>query len=513
MEWPSRNYKCSKTIDECYEEGGIVGLTIDKLVGEGTFGKVYIGTAEFGPSKRIINVSKQNPRKSMKKSSVSVKVDRTSVAIKIIKGSVSDLDKIFLEIEFCLYMSELGIGPKVYHSFYKVMGRDITQFIVMEPMSMSCDKALEKSRIEFTDKIDIVSEMINLLEIQIFDLGLMCTDIKPQNYMVNIDKNNKNKGVKMIDFDSVFCKFDEDSMDYVDKKSECNNVFFLLMMIQLYKLTDPLYRNPFLINDIFKNRCLYAKYIFHSVKDSKLHIKHYVDSNPVNILKLISCNNEIVYTDLYNYSLKKFNNVAPYVNIDTQTRKTLISWIYKVCVRFKYHEIKPNVFFICVRILDRYLSSNYIEREKLQLTICAALYVTIDNLDSERIDPQDFIKVSDNAFTETELLEEHDKIVPYYVNEYTCYDILQILIEKIKLSGSRELDKTETKGCLMTITEIQEDYDIMYKYKPCTLVSSAIILVCRDDFDILEISDKCVDELVKYMDNLDMTQIKEVEDL
>ena len=526
MEWPSRNYQCFKKLEQCFEEGGLVNLKLGSLVGEGSYGKVYLGTAEFGPSKRIVNVSKQNPRKSIRKIKSPVS---SKVAIKVIQGTEHNLNNIFLEVEFCIYMSELGIGPKVYHSFYTKKNDDITQYIVMEPMSMSCEKALENKNIPLSDKLEIVTEMINLLEIQIFDMGLMCTDIKPHNYMVNIE-NNKNMGVKMIDFDSGFCKFDEQSMDYA-LKSERKKVFFLMMMIQLYLFVAKDQEGPFLSNDIFKNRCLYAKYVFNAVKDPNLQIKHYLGINPVKILKNISCNNEVVYSDIYNHALKKYNNVIPSsisfsgfsVYNSNKIRKLLIEWIYEVCVRFKYYIENPNIFFICVQILDRYFSNKVIKKDKLQLTGAAALYLIADKNLGDYIDPYEFIREAGNSFTKNDLIEERKKIEPYYSNDLTCYDILQILIEKIKLTPGQQkqglsgLEETDISRCLTIITEIQENYLLMYTYKPCTIVSSVLEIVSKvklDEIDFeLDSSDKCIHDITDYIDKIDLKKIKKVNHL
>jgi hypothetical protein len=71
-------------------------------------------------------------------------------------------------------------------------------------MTIDATKALEDPKISNSDKIKIIDTMIKLLKKQI-KYGLYCSDIKPDNYTVNIE-DNVVKSIKMIDFGENFCK-------------------------------------------------------------------------------------------------------------------------------------------------------------------------------------------------------------------------------------------------------------------------------------------------------------------
>jgi hypothetical protein len=116
--------------------------------------------------------------------------------------------RLYAEMKYSIEMSDENIGPKIYDYFYLDYSYNgikyINQFIIMESMTIDATKALEDPKISNSDKIKIIDTMIKLLKKQI-KYGLYCSDIKPDNYTVNIE-DNVVKSIKMIDFGENFCK-------------------------------------------------------------------------------------------------------------------------------------------------------------------------------------------------------------------------------------------------------------------------------------------------------------------
>lgn len=183
------DYECSKKsyhehdIEKCSRN--FKSLTLNNIVGKGSFGTVYTASGTLAKNNNKVNV-----------------------AVKVIKKI--DLDDAIYESEFSYFMSEAGLGPKIYDSFY-YKGRGTfnkgnnTQIIVMESMENSADKKLDNDSLPLVTRLSIVSQMYSILNQMILKYGLMCTDIKPGNYLANTKIKDK-PIVKIIDFGNDFCE-------------------------------------------------------------------------------------------------------------------------------------------------------------------------------------------------------------------------------------------------------------------------------------------------------------------
>ncbi len=221
-------------------------IKLTEILGEGTFGIVYLGEAIY---------------KSMK----------IPIAVKIIKSILSDKDfeKLDHEITFTYNMGTLGLGPKVYDAFYFINKQGgYKQVIIMDYYKYNGIEALEKA--DKTESIDIITKMINLIKKMVFTHGMYCVDIKPGNFVVNADLNE----VKLIDFGSDWC-FPQKLMTDNEKSLFQILIFQLYFLISNLELSltkdelDAVYCRHFsnelpgILNSFYGNK--------------KLTIKHYVE--------------------------------------------------------------------------------------------------------------------------------------------------------------------------------------------------------------------------------------------
>jgi hypothetical protein len=223
----NKNRNCFENdFNQCIDNNiGVYGTPV--VIGNGTFG-ILLRAKTYSPYgdvaiKFIFNISNE------------------SSADKFI-----DMEK---ELSFSYYMGEKDIGPKVLDSFYYnfdygelpnfpilhqivklviqhfqkkgtkypqflpidkaiALGKDPAnlpveiQCIVMKAYDSDCDGVLENPSLSIETKAEIIRQMCYLMEIQIKD-GLYCYDVKPGNFVVNI--NGKQVDVKMIDFGADFC--------------------------------------------------------------------------------------------------------------------------------------------------------------------------------------------------------------------------------------------------------------------------------------------------------------------
>lgn len=214
---PVRNYRCpgfnsiTNDISNCSQK--LTDIKFISLIGQGGYGKVYSGTAKYKNlpkfrTHRLVSIRRAALRNEILPSKIKLKSPETiKVAIKIIEDVIlSEMNK---EIEFSYYMDESKLGPKVYDAFFvkKITqtGNNIrhtyTQYIIMEPFDMNVEDAITGNKIDKKTKYDVIKQMLVLAKKQIYDYGLICYDMKPPNFLYNVETNK----VKIIDFGVDFC--------------------------------------------------------------------------------------------------------------------------------------------------------------------------------------------------------------------------------------------------------------------------------------------------------------------
>lgn len=252
------------------------------MIGSGSFGVVYKGTAEEREY-----ITKRVGREMVTDEIINI----VDVAIKVIDDL--DITDVHKEVEYSYYMGEIGVGPKVYDTFfvddkYFGGGKKYTQVIIMEYFDTNCYKAL-KSSLPQKDKLKIVMDMINLIKKQ-QNHGIYCYDIKPLNFVYRI----KDKKVRMIDFGIDFCS------NKLPKKSNIESILDLLV-IQLAHTSprDPDTQYIYEKNKRFKNRLKNIDRLFKELllnKDINRTFHHYTwygpDGSPY-------CNNDSEYVRKY----------------------------------------------------------------------------------------------------------------------------------------------------------------------------------------------------------------------
>lgn len=201
-------------IKKCSKLKLISGNNLTKI-GEGGFGVIYnINTIINGKNKELV-----------------LKVIRQKLRNDTIKN-------FYYEVEYSEKMGDLGIGPKIYDAFYYIKGGYIEQNIIMEKFDMSVDKWIKSDIFPKGSKY-IISHMLKLLRLQIFEKSMYCSDIKPQNYVVRFKPT---MSVKMIDFGTDWCS------------SQIPSIYITSPSLRVY--------NRFLHKEIFYSLCVIQLFIF-----------------------------------------------------------------------------------------------------------------------------------------------------------------------------------------------------------------------------------------------------------
>jgi len=177
-------------------------------------------------------------------------------------------------------------------AFYNIVGKINGRF---------CKKHKEEDMIDLTDTIfkNIIDQCIDIINL-VYDKKIRCFDIKPNNFVLKFDNDNK-PIVKMIDIDDCFT-FDDKITD------EYKNLLLLMSFYQFYIV----FKNN-MINCEEKNKLL--TYIITKIKENTAFFNSTNKNNYETIFNKIKNDKE---NDYYNH----YHNLNYYVN-DTDTTQSV----------------------------------------------------------------------------------------------------------------------------------------------------------------------------------------------
>jgi Cyclin, N-terminal domain len=139
-------------------------------------------------------------------------------------------------------------------------------------------------------------------------------------------------------------------------------------------------------------------------------------------------------------------------------RSVLLDWIMELCSKFY---LKRETYYLTVSHIDRLLSSINISKQEFQLIGISALYLSCK---SEEINPpklQEFIKVSDKAYTPAKVLSMEKnilKILKWQIYPHTPYSSLNaVLLEWDNFISNTFADYCQYVSCLTKDKIKQQD--------------------------------------------------------
>jgi hypothetical protein len=148
-------------------------------------------------------------------------------------------------------------------------------------------------------------------------------------------------------------------------------------------------------------------------------------------------------------------------------RAILIDWLVEVHMKFR---LVPETLYLCVNIIDRYLSLVEIERVKLQLVGVTALLLACKYEEIYPPEVRDCVYITDRAYTRQEVLDSEQEIVKVLGWKLTCptaYPFLQRFLHITKASETQKIAAT------YYLERMQQEYFVL-KYRP-SLVAAAVV--------------------------------------
>lgn len=181
-----------EVLNNCVNLEDIGSITIDKIIGKGTYGVVYSGRINYfsGSSKKI--------------------------AIKKIEFKRNKLRSIEREIKYNKELGDKKIGPEYITSFYRnIDNENGIAYIIMERMDGDCHTYLASKFNDLQHKIYVINYMIYLIGKSLDKTDIICMDMKAANFLYRNVENEYEVDVRMSDF-GEFC-FKNISHDFYEK--------------------------------------------------------------------------------------------------------------------------------------------------------------------------------------------------------------------------------------------------------------------------------------------------------
>ena len=204
------------------------------------------------------------------------------------------------------------------------------------------------------------------------------------------------------------------------------------------------------------------------------------NDNNISDLQLKNPQNvEEYFTEIYStlkltedQFLPDSNYMSKRTDINSKMRSILLDWLVEVHLKYK---LVPETLYITTNIIDRYLSKKDIKRTKLQLVGVTSMFIASKYEDIYPPEVKDFSYITDNAYTNKEILKMEMEILStlnFNITFPTPYRFIEIYRKILNLD-----DKTFCFSwyCIeLCLIEYK-----MIKYKPSFLAASAVFCAHR----------------------------------
>ncbi|XP_074332046.1 G2/mitotic-specific cyclin S13-7-like isoform X2 [Apium graveolens] len=156
-------------------------------------------------------------------------------------------------------------------------------------------------------------------------------------------------------------------------------------------------------------------------------------------------------------------------DINSKMRSILIDWLVEVHRKF---ELMPESLYLTINIVDRYLSMKIVPRRELQLVGISSMLIACKYEEIWAPEVNDFIAISDNAYTREQVLLMEKSILAkleWYLTVPTPY---VFLVRYIKSSVPSDL---EMENMVFFLAELGlTHYTTVVTYCPSVIAASAV---------------------------------------
>ncbi|KAJ7530908.1 hypothetical protein O6H91_14G024400 [Diphasiastrum complanatum] len=154
-------------------------------------------------------------------------------------------------------------------------------------------------------------------------------------------------------------------------------------------------------------------------------------------------------------------------DINDKMRAILIDWLIEVHLKFK---LMPETLFLTINLIDRYLSCENVSRKYLQLVGLTAMLVAAKYEEIWPPEVQDFVFISDNAYTRDQVLAMEKKMLNTLCFNLTVPTPYMFIVRFLKAAVSdHQMDMMAFFLLELSLVEYK-----MIKFPPSLLAAAAV---------------------------------------
>ncbi|XP_010521286.1 PREDICTED: cyclin-A1-2 isoform X2 [Tarenaya hassleriana] len=161
-------------------------------------------------------------------------------------------------------------------------------------------------------------------------------------------------------------------------------------------------------------------------------------------------------------------------DINAGMRAVLVDWLVEVAEEYR---LIPETLYLSVNYIDRYLSGNVINRQKLQLLGVACMMIAAKY---EEICPpqvEEFCYITDNTYFKNEVLEMESSVLNYLKFEITAPTAKCFLRRFVRAAqGTNEVLPVQLECLASYLAELSLLDYAMLQYLPSLVAASAVFL-------------------------------------
>ncbi|KAK9945865.1 hypothetical protein M0R45_011359 [Rubus argutus] len=161
-------------------------------------------------------------------------------------------------------------------------------------------------------------------------------------------------------------------------------------------------------------------------------------------------------------------------DINPSMRAILVDWLVEVAEEYR---LVPDTLYLTVNYIDRYLSGNPMNRQRLQLLGVACMMIASKYEEICAPQVEEFCYITDNTYFKEEVLEMESSVLNYLKFEMTAATTKCFLRRFVRAAqGANELPSMQLECLANYLAELSLlDYS-MLSYAPSLIAASAIFL-------------------------------------
>uniref|UniRef100_A0A5B7AJ50 Putative cyclin-A1-1-like n=1 Tax=Davidia involucrata TaxID=16924 RepID=A0A5B7AJ50_DAVIN len=161
-------------------------------------------------------------------------------------------------------------------------------------------------------------------------------------------------------------------------------------------------------------------------------------------------------------------------DINASMRAILIDWLVEVAEEYR---LVPETLFLTVNYIDRYLSGNIINRQRLQLLGVACMMIAAKYEEICAPQVEEFCCITDNTYFKEEVLQMESAVLNYLKFEMTAPTAKCFLRRFVRAAeGSNEVPSMQLESLASYLTELSLLEYTMLCYAPSLIAASATFL-------------------------------------